>query len=288
MLVPQQSVPLLAAAGEASAERRACLGSLGDRCIAVALEEGAKARLHFIHAELLNEIASMELPSVPSEIVLHRNRLFLMVKGSLFFSEVSISALSLKDVIRHAGEPLAHASKRLRVDSQVRSVAQTVSEMPFGIREGEEWKHWMTESDSFSKEEEAVLKEAEGEFEAKALAFINARVAGNHSVVSLSSEFLQRFIQRCILPNRTILSSVLQKLIRSGVDISVNPNILEAILEAKDLVTLLFYLQFASFISEPDLIKIWRYCLAVDKAMISQFASWCEWKEKKPYELRRK
>ena len=163
-----------------------------------------------------------------------------------------------------------------------------MSEMPFGIREGEEWKNWMADADSFSKEEEAVLKETESEFEAKALEFISARVAANHSVVSLSSEFLQRFIGRCILPNGSILSSVLQKLIRSGVDISVNPNILEAILEAKDLVTLLFYLQFASFISEPDLIKIWRYCLAVDKEMISQFAAWCEWKEKKPYELRRK
>lgn len=288
ILALQQSVPALCAPSEASAPRRACLGSLGERCVAVALEEGANARLHFLHAELMNEIAAMDLPAVPSGLVFHRNQLFLLVKGSLLVSEVALSALSLKDVIRHAAEPLAHSSKRLHVDSQVRSVAPTVLEMPFGICGGEEWAKCMAPSEAFSKEEKAVLEESEEGFEAKALEFIRSRVAANHSVISLSNEFLQRFIQRCIRPNHTILASVLQKLIRSGVDLSVNPNILEAILEAKDLVTLLFYLQFASFISERDLIKIWTYCLAADKAMISQFAAWCHWTEKKPFALRRK
>lgn len=288
MLIPHQSIPPFYTPNECKTDHLACLDSLGDRCVAVAIERGPRARLYFLHSELMNEIASISLPTVPSGMVFHRNRLFLMVKGSLLVSEVSLSTLSLKDVIRHTVKPLAHVSKRLHVDSEVRLVSQTVIELPLGIRESDEWAKYITKSEEFSKEEEAVLKESNENFEAKALEFISSRVEANNSVISLSNLFLKRLIQRCILPGHKILSSVLQKLIRSGVDISVNPNILPAILDSRDLVTLLFYLQFASFISEPDLIKIWKYCLCANKFMVLQFAQDCKLTEKKHYKIRRR
>ena len=181
--------------------------------------------------------------------------------------------------------PPLRADERNRIDKPAHSAVRNGFPPKPTVSDGE---RYITKSEEFSKEEEAVLKESNENFEAKALEFISSRVEANNSVISLSNLFLKRLIQRCILPGHKILSSVLQKLIRSGVDISVNPNILPAILDSRDLVTLLFYLQFASFISEPDLIKIWKYCLCANKFMVLQFAQDCKLTEKKHYKIRRR
>ena len=286
-LLLQHSVPRLFANTEQDIQCPVCLTVLEERCIAYASTADSKSYLHFFHSEFMSEITSLELPSSPSGIVYHNSQLFIMINGELYLSSVSLSPLSLKDMVRHGSNEVPHLSKRLRVNSHVLSIGKLLKDIPMGFQAEEELEK-LKDVKSFEEEEESILKEPRKTFESKALEFIRSRVLHNHHVISFSKQFLREFVQRCILKKHRVLSSVLQGLLKCRVDISVNENILQAILDAKDIATLLLYLQYVSPISERDLLNILVCCLFFSPKTILKYATEQEWDTSDESEIRKR
>ena len=173
------------------------------------------------------------------------------------------------------------------MNSHVLSIGKLLKDIPMGFQAEEELEK-LKDVKSFEEEEESILKEPRKTFESKALEFISSRVLHNHHVISFSKQFLREFVQRCILKKHRVLSSVLQGLLKCRVDISVNENILQAILDAKDIATLLLYLQYVSPISERDLLNILVCCLFFSPKTILKYATEQEWDTSDESEIRKR
>lgn len=179
-------------------------------------------------------------------------------------------------------------SSKYAFSSRVLRSEDLLKDLPTGILDENEWKKRTHEDDQFDKEELEVLQSSETQFEQNARSFIEKRLKENEGIVSLSNQFINEFVSRCILPDCELLSPIIQMLLSAGIDISVNPSILTEILKCNDLETLLYYIKYIPVINEKDILRITEYCLSLDDSVISLFAKQNAWEEGSKNSLRKR
>ena len=117
--------------------------------------------------------------------------------------------------------------------------------------------------------------------------FIEKRRRENESIVSLDLRFVVKLIDRCLLSDGRVLADVVRSLILAGVDVSVNPRLLQALLKTEDLETILLFLIRTPVIAAADLLTILTHCIALDPAVIQRFAEENEWELRDPLQTKR-
>ena len=164
---------------------------------------------------------------------------------------------------------------------------ELLKDLSIGILCEEAWEDRIHISNDYEKEEEQVLQVSDTQFEQAAKEFIEKRLAENNGIVSLSNQFINEFVNRCILPECELLSPIIQLLLSTGIDISVNKQILEEIMNANDLETLFYYIKYTPVVSEKDILQIIEYCLTLDDSVIQLFAKQNGWKEMSKKKMRK-
>ena len=177
---------------------------------------------------------------------------------------------------------------QLKPTSQIVEGNELVKELPSLLMFEKDWKDRVVVNDQSEQEEKEILEIAETHFEQAALSFIDKRLTTNHGILSISSSFIRSFVGRCIFADGEVLTPVIQKLARAGIDVACNETLLPALLKANEIETILFYLKFAPHVSEKELVKILEYCLTVKNSHIRTFAKQNNWNEDDKCDRRRK
>ena len=289
-LVKKRSIPLLDAPAPSPKRRRTsttpdpCLTSLSDRCFVYVTSSEQGATLHFTDLDYLAELLTLSLPAAPSALSRHASSLFLLQRRAVSRLTFRLSSLSLAAILTSAASPLALASHGLLVDSSVHTQRDLTGGLAPGLLSAEEWKQRSLPSSA--GEEETALLQAE-DFHAAALAFVAKRREENESIVSLDLRFVVRMIDRCLLEDGRVLADVVRELILAGVDVSVNPRLLRALLKTEDLETVLLFLIRTPVIAANDLLTILTYCIKLDPAVVQRFAEANEWELRDPQQTKR-
>lgn len=163
-----------------------------------------------------------------------------------------------------------------------------LKDLPTGILNETDWKKRVRTDNHWEKEEEEVLQCSDTQFEQVAKSFIEKRLKENGGIISLSNQFINAFVNRCILPDCELLSPIIQLLLASGMDISVNSTILDEILKCNDLETLFFYIKYIPVIGEKDILRIIEYCLSLEDDRIQLFATQNEWEDGSKKNMRKR
>lgn len=153
-----------------------------------------------------------------------------------------------------------------------------------GLLSAEQWEKRRVARDA-GKEETELL--GSPDFHSAALAFIEKRQKENESIVSLDLRFVVKLIDRCLLADGRVLTDVVRALILAGVDVSVNPRLLQALLKSEDLETILLFLIQTPVIAASDLLTILTHCIALDPTVILRFAEENEWELRDPLQTKR-
>lgn len=289
-LVKKRSVPLLDAPDPSPKRRRTstmmdpCLTSLSDRCFVYVTRGDREATLHFTDLQYLAELHTLVLPSPPSSLSRHASSLFLLCHHAVSRVTLQLSSLTLAAILTDATSPLALVTHGLPIDSTLHTQHDLTAGLRPGLLSAEQWKQRAIPRNS-EEEERALL--CATDFHSAALAYLAQRQAQDATIVSLDVRFVTQMIDRCLLADGHVLTDVIRALIRGGVDVSVNPRLLPALLQTQDLETVLLFLLRTPVITAGDLLNILIHCLALDPAVMQRFAEENAWELRPPQQTKR-
>lgn len=293
-LLFKQSIELVSA--ESSKKRRRvmeviswdpCLTAINDRCFIHVTIEGKSALLHFTELEYKTELKKLKLSETPTGLCVSKSHLFILHHGDVNYATLTLSSLSMKNLLTNTSKPQSRTSYCLRVDSTVHDATKLLQDLPIGLLGKKEWSKRTLPSSSSSTEENKILKEKDpSKFEKAAIAFVTKRQSENQGVVSFDLKFLSKFVGRCLLPEGRVLSGVLRKLLLSGSDISINPKVLPALIQTQDIETLFLFLVRIPVICVKDLLTLLIFCLELPPDVIQAFAKRHQWSDRSPMETK--
>ena len=262
--------------------------AVNERCFVYVTKEENEILLHFMELEYKTELSHLSLPELPTGISVIKSHLFVLNHGNVSYASLTLSNLSMCNLLRSSSNTQSLTSPCLHVDSTVHEAETLLKDLPVGLLGKREWsKRTHSAFDSSIEENDLLHETNSNRFEKACISFVTKRRLENHGVVSFDRRFLSQLIERCLLPDGQVLSNVLRQLLLCGSDIAINPHVLPTLIRTRDIDTLLLFLVRVPVVSVKDLLALLNFFMELPLEVVQSFAKRNQWPERSPIESKR-